>query len=235
LWWRFWRRISAVEKAGLDSVGIVDSSRRPRAAFHMTQPVIPVAPFAHLTLRAHYPAPARVELVYRPASQRLMRTVLWIAVCWGAIPLLLWVPPHYPWVAGAFVAGAYLAYREWTGRYSVHSFAGICPRCGSPLSLGIDRKIDLPHTLTCFNCHFEPRLEVSFAHGGEPEEVRLEHQAPDCVGRWKKRWLADSPFLYCEECHGGTPWSEGAKELAEAENERAEILARLTEEGRPLI
>ncbi|MQA89449.1 MAG: hypothetical protein GEU90_04330 [Gemmatimonas sp.] len=201
----------------------------------MVQSGIPVAPSACLTLRAHHPAPARVELVYRPASRRLARTLFWIVACWGSIPLLLWVPPHYPWVAGAFVAGAYLAYRDWTGRYSVHSFAGICPRCGSPLSLGLDRKIDLPHTLTCFSCHFEPRLEVSFAGEGEGQVVRLEHQVPECVGLWKKRWLADSAFLYCEECHGGLPWSDVAKEQAEAENERAEILARLTDEGQPFI
>ena len=187
-------------------------------------------------MRAHHPAPARVELVYRSAPQRFVRALAWLLVCWGAIPVLLWIPPHYPWVTAAFLAGAYLAFRDWTGKYAVYSFAGICPRCGSPLSLGVDRKIDLPHTLTCFHCHFEPRLEVQFAGTGEaPAFEKPEHQLPECVGLWKKRWLADSPFLYCELCHAGVPWTEPAAELANAENERAEILSRLTDEGRPLI
>ncbi|MEX2582704.1 MAG: hypothetical protein WD766_05500 [Gemmatimonadota bacterium] len=202
----------------------------------MVESDVPLTPAAHLTLRAHNRAPARVELVYRPASRRMLRTVLWLIACWGSVPIVLWIPPHYPWAAAALVAGAYLAYRDWTGRYAIHSFAGICPRCGSPLSFGVERKVDLPHTLTCFSCHFEPRLEVSFAARGCTGMVeRPEHQVPECVGVWKKRWLADSPFLYCEDCHAGVPFTDESRAVAEAENARAEILARLTNEGRPLI
>jgi hypothetical protein len=195
-----------------------------------------LAPTAHLTLRAHSPAPARVELIYNPFAGRALRTLLWLALCWGAIPLLMWVPPHYPWVTSAFFLGCYLSFRSWTGRYRVRSFAGICPRCGSPLSLGIDRVIDLPHTLTCFHCHFEPRLEVHFATGAETLRDRLpEHQAEDCVGLWGIRWLADEPFVYCERCHGGAPATPAARERALAENDQAALLSRLTDEGKPLI
>jgi hypothetical protein len=194
-----------------------------------------LAPLAHLTLRAHPPAPARVELAYRPPLARLYRTLGWLLLCWGSIPLLLWVPPHYPWIAGAFVAGAYLAHRTWTGRYSIRSFAGICPRCGSPLSLGRDRTIDLPHTLTCFHCHFEPQLEVHFAPPKPEMRVTLEHQSPNCVGLWEVRWLADEQFLYCGACHSGAPADAKLRRQADLENEAAGLLARLTNEGRPLI
>ena len=194
-----------------------------------------VAPPAQVTLRAHSTAPARVELVCVPRSRRALRTALSLLVCWGAIPFLLWVPPHYPWVAAAFFVGAYLAVRGWTGRYTIRSFAGICPRCGGALSLGADRTVDLPHTLTCFRCHFEPRLEVAFAEKNARSYGTLLHKQPDCVGSWEIVWLADEPFLFCDRCRGGVAATAEAREAAEAEREAAELLERLTDEGTPLI
>jgi hypothetical protein len=193
----------------------------------------PQAPPARVTLRAHYPAPARVELAYRPLPGRVVRTLLSLAVFWGAIPLLLWVPPHYPWVMGAFCAGLYLAHKFWTGRYRVFAFAGVCPRCGGALALGPDRTIDLPHTLTCYRCHFEPLLEVSFEPPASEEAV--EHHHANCVGRWSLRWLADEAYLVCEVCHASSPASPDAQRAADAENERGHLLAWLANEGRPLL
>jgi hypothetical protein len=196
---------------------------------------VAISPSARITLRAHKPAPARIELEYRPTVRRVLRAMAWLVGCWGSIPLLVWVPPHYPWVTLAVIAGWYLAYREWAGRFRVSSFAGICPRCAQPLSLGIDKLIDLPHKLTCYTCHFEPRLEVRFPSRGEEETVVLEHQIPDCIGLWERRWLADAPFVYCEGCHAGKPEIAEVRAMAEAENERAELLRRLSDEGWPMI
>jgi hypothetical protein len=194
----------------------------------------PRAPQAQVTLRAHRPAPARIELSYRPLPGRLLRTALALLLFWGAIPLLVWVPPHYPWVIGSFCVGLFLAYRAWTGRYRVYSFAGICPRCGHAVSLGIDHEISLPHTLTCYHCHFEPRLEVRFegeAAGAGP----LEHQGGSCTGLWEVRWLADEPFVVCDRCLAGAPATPETHRAAEAENQRARTLTQLTREGRPMI
>lgn len=193
-----------------------------------------LAPRAQVTLRAHTSAPARVELVRRSAAGRFLRAAGWLLLCWGSVPFLLWIPPHYPWVGAALLAGVYLAHRSWTGRYGVRSFAGICPRCGSPLSLGVDRIIDLPHTLTCFSCHFEPRLEIRLGTEGDlPPE--LAHQRPDCTGVWHTRWLADAPFIYCAECRGGEPLTLEMARQAQEENDRGETLQRLADEGWPLI
>jgi hypothetical protein len=194
------------------------------------------APHAEVTLRAHFPAPARVELVYRSLPRRLLLMALSLTVFWGAIPFLLWLPPHYPWVLGAFFGGLFLAYRSWTGRYRVISFAGICPRCGLPLSLGSDRTISLPHTLTCFHCHFEPQLEIRAPD--DPDDAAAEslsHRSPECVGHWSLRWLADEAFMVCERCRAHRPATPGARRAAAAENDRADLLERLTREGRPLI
>ncbi len=190
---------------------------------------------AFLTLRAHRPAPARVELTVRSRARRFLAVFGWLLLCWGSIPILLWVPPHFPWVALAFLIGGLLAFRSWTGRYTVHAFAGICPRCGSAISLSGERRMDLPHTLTCFHCHFEPRLEVRA--GGPNGELltRLEHQAEHCVGLWEVRWLADERFVYCAHCHGGVRADAAMVETAETENAAARLLTRLSNEGRPLI
>jgi len=196
---------------------------------------IPQTPRAFLTLRAHRPSPARVELTVRPRLRRFVTTCAWLALCWGSIPLLLWIPPHYPWVALAFLIGAYLAFRNWTGRYKVHSFAGICPRCGAGISMSGERKLDLPHTLTCFHCHFEPRLEIQFEEPEKDLVPPLEHQSEHCVGMWEVRWLADEQFLYCSYCHGGARADDALVEKAEAENAAARLLMRLSNEGRPLI
>lgn len=189
-----------------------------------------------VTLRAHQPAPARVEMVYLPLPARAFRLVLALVVFWGAIPLLIWIPPHYPWVTASFVTGFYLAYRQWTGRYRVRFFAGICPRCGHPLSLGRERCISLPHTLTCYHCHFEPRLEVDFAvDETSSTPADLVHREPGCAGRWELRWLADQTYMVCSGCHCGRRATPEVRQAAEAENGRADILLQLTREGRSIL
>lgn len=189
---------------------------------------------AHLSLRAHTNAPARVELEFNPSGPRIFKAVaLWIA-CWAAIPFLLWVPPHYPWVLAAFLAGPFLCHRTWTGRYTIRSFAGLCPRCGSPLALGVDRTVDLPHTLTCFRCHFEPLLEVHFVQPGRSSETgTLRHQRPHCTGRWSTLWLADEPYVFCEACFAGLPATAETTAAAGRENEMGDLLGDLADEGWP--
>lgn len=189
---------------------------------------------ALVTLRAHKSAPAHLELTYRPLPGRLGRTLLALVCCWAAIPFVIWIPPHYPWVVTCFLAGAYLSHRQWTGRYRVSYFAGICPRCGHAVSLGVDRCISLPHTLTCYCCHFEPKLEVNFVPERAVVETALEHRDGDCVGRWEPRWLADEPLLVCTHCHASAPSSEATRRAALDENDRAELLDQLTREGRML-
>jgi hypothetical protein len=195
------------------------------------------APPARLALVFHAPTVARVEVRYRPAPGRLARALASWAVCWGSIPLLVWVPPHYPWIFAAFVAGIFLPYRFWTGRYVVLSFAGFCPRCGRELELLRGSKIDLPHALTCFGCHFEPVLEVSVANSRRAtraaETVRVDHRSPECGGRWR---VERGGFaLSCDACgvrHCATP---AARRAADEENRRGDLLAELTSEGRFLL
>lgn len=192
------------------------------------------APPAHLTLRAHPPALARVVLVYKPLPGRLARTLASLAFFWGIIPLVLWVPPHVPWVVGSFVTGLYLAHKHWTGKYLVCSFAGVCPRCGGALELDLGTTINLPHTLTCYCCHFEPRLEIARPAPDRPRAAndRVEHRTAECAGRWSLHLFGKERFVVCERCGACHPAAPEAQRMAEAENERGDLLARLTREGR---
>lgn len=187
------------------------------------------APIAQVTLRAYPPAPARAELVHRGVPERLLRVALCLACFWGAIPVLVGLPSHSAAIAFSLVAGFFLARHQWTGRYQVRSFAGICPRCGAPLSMGMDHLIDLPHTLTCFHCHFEPVLEMRSL---QLDALLPVHQTPDCTGDWELRWLADAEFVVCTDCHAGCPATGAARDAADEENARSELLSRLTREGR---
>jgi hypothetical protein len=135
----------------------------------------------------------------------------------------------------AIAAGIYLARRSFLGRYRVSYFAGICPRCGQPISLGLDRCISLPHTLTCYSCHFEPTLEVRFVTPERQSEARPEHADPACVGRWEARWLADEQVIVCNRCRASCPATPAATIASVEENERADLLDQLTREGRLIL
>ena len=194
-------------------------------------------PQVHLVLRAHAPTPARLGVVYQSYPWRLLKTVFSLAFFWGICPYVVWLPPHYPWPVLSFCTGAFLAHRFYTGRYVVKWFAGECPRCGRHLKLTPGARIDLPHTLTCFGCHFEPSLEP-FTLAGEEEIASgaqgIRHVLADCAGTWRVERMWDQDWVSCDACgarHHATPALVAA---AEDENERGRLLESLASEGRYL-
>ena len=120
----------------------------------------PTQTAARLTLPGHSPVPAAVELRHRPRQKRMMRAVGMLVLFWALVPLVFFIPPHLPWALGAFAAGIYFALRNWRGEYVVDSFSGSCPRCGQPLKIAPGALVRLPHTVTCYNCHHEPGLQL---------------------------------------------------------------------------
>jgi hypothetical protein len=198
----------------------------------------PEAPLARLALVFHAPTIARVEVVYQPASGRIARAVVTLVLCWGCIPILLAIPPHYPWAALAFLAGTYLPLRIWSGRYLIRSFSGFCPRCGRPLRLPVGSKITLPHTLSCFGCHFDPVLEAAFTADRTPpaaESQWVEHRHPECAGRWEVEERGDLASIICDQCHARHCATPAAIASAEAENHHTEVLEELAAKGRFLL
>lgn len=189
------------------------------------------APPVQMSLPAYPPAPARVGLVYQPMPGRAVKTVVSLVACWLLAAPSFWLPPHYPWPVVCICLGAWLAHEFWTGRYRVRWFVGMCPRCGRHLRIGAGARISLPHTVPCLACHFEPRLEVQRADERAPERL-LRHVVADCTGTWTERWMWDERFLGCGACGARHPATPDFRRLADAENERGELLRRLADEGR---
>jgi hypothetical protein len=198
----------------------------------------PEAPPARLALVFHAPTIARVEVEYQPAPGRLFRAMIALVLCWGCIPFLLLIPPHYPWAALAFFAGAYVPFRIWIGRYMVRSFSGYCPRCGRPLDLPAGTKITLPHTLNCFGCHFDPVLEAAFPEQPAPRgpaDQWVDHRFSECSGSWKLDQRGDVASVVCDGCHVRHCATPAALASAEAENYHSDILEELAAKGRFLL
>jgi hypothetical protein len=189
------------------------------------------APPVQLVLRAYPPAPARVGLTYQPFPARLLKSVASLVVFWTLAPWSVALPPYYPWPILCLCTGAYLAHLFWHGRYRVRWFVGVCPRCGGQVRLSMGERIDLPHTLTCFACHFEPVLEVADARD-VPAPDPLPHVRADCTGRWTEEWMWDDRFLACDGCGARQPATPELRRRAEEENEHGALLRQLADEGR---
>lgn len=120
----------------------------------------PARPPARLHLPGSGTAPAEIEAIAQPRGARLTRALLALFGSWALIPLVFFIPPHFPWVAAAFGGGLYLALRFWRGELYVSSFEGACPRCGTALELKPGARIRRRQTLDCYGCHRQPELIV---------------------------------------------------------------------------
>ena len=118
------------------------------------------SPPARLHLPGTGTAPARVEVIHQPRAKRLTNALLALVGCWILIPLVFFIPPHFPWVLGAFGAGVYLAWRFWRGELYVSRFEGACPRCGTALEVKTGSRIRRTQTLECYGCHRQPELII---------------------------------------------------------------------------
>ena len=113
---------------------------------------------ARITLFGHQSRPAHLEVVVYPAWARFARTAGYFLL-WIVATILTLVFTFDPFVGSfPFVIGAWLVYRSWKGRYHVKFFRGACPRCDQDIPVRTGSKIDLPCSLVCYNCHFEPEL-----------------------------------------------------------------------------
>lgn len=124
----------------------------------MTNAVI--SPPARTSLRGHEPRPAEISLEQRSRQTRMTRSILTLLGFLILAPIVFFIPPHIPWALLAVGAGFYFAWRQWSGEYIVHGFAGQCPRCESSLEIKPGEKIKLPLEMDCYECHHKPVLTV---------------------------------------------------------------------------
>ncbi len=131
------------------------------------------SPPAHTQLFGFKPTPARVEVIARPTSWRASHALVSLAIGWGLIPVVMFVPPHVPWVLAGFFGGIYFAIHYWRERYTLVALETTCPKCGSPLRQEKPTRLALPHRLHCDSCQQNPILEVDvrgLAPGGATAE-----------------------------------------------------------------
>jgi hypothetical protein len=107
--------------------------------------------------------PVEMSVRQRPLSWRAGGAARTLAVFVVVAPLVAIVPPHAPWAIGASAAGAILARRRWSERFTLERVEGACPKCGAPLSVRAGR-LKLPHPVACDACHHQTSLRF-------PEQV----------------------------------------------------------------
>ncbi len=122
---------------------------------------------ARLILPGRPAGTARTQLTHRSLQQRALQGLgAWLGL-WALAPLVMFVPPHLPWVLAALVLGLYFGIRYWRGEYVVRAFDGACPNCGEPLELKKGSHIRIPYRIDCFNCHRSAQLVLDQeAHAG---------------------------------------------------------------------
>ena len=116
---------------------------------------------ALLTLRAHEPTPAELDVVDVPRGKRMARAFAFLIGFWVLGAVCVFIPPHIPWPVLGFFLGIYFFWKNWSGEYVVRDFHGNCPRCGHALEIEEGTRLKLPHTLNCPECHFDPVLRLA--------------------------------------------------------------------------
>lgn len=120
---------------------------------------------ARLVLPAAGSTEARLTVEPRPKGTRTTRAALILVMTLFLAPVTVLVPPHFLWPLVVLAAGAYFAYREWTGEYIVHGFEGACPRCGEPVEIEPGTRVRGRQRVECYGCHREPELLIDEATG----------------------------------------------------------------------
>lgn len=129
---------------------------------------------ARITLFGFEPTPAEARVVHRPRRWRLTRGLLWWLGCWVIAPIVVFVPPHVPWVLAAFLAGPILGYRRFTEHYTLLEMKGTCPNCGEPLKVEKPTRFAVPYSVHCDHCHNDLQLHADL-DAVTPSEARAAH------------------------------------------------------------
>ena len=123
---------------------------------------------ARLTLFGCVPTPVALTVEPRARWERILRAFLSLAAAAITAPILFLIPPHAEWVLLSAAAGIYWFRKNWIAEYVVVSFAGICPKCHTPVEVKAGTTLRFPHGVVCYSCHEHPALEPGEAPPVEP-------------------------------------------------------------------
>lgn len=116
-------------------------------------------PPAALELFGFAPTPARVQVMARSTAWRVGHAFGYLFLCWACIGVVMWVPPHFPWILTAFFLGIFFFVKYIRQRYTLVSLEGTCPRCGQAQSIKKPTRLAIPHRIYCPSCH-QPLLLI---------------------------------------------------------------------------
>jgi hypothetical protein len=105
-------------------------------------------------------APAVATVVERTPRWRAIGAIQRLALWWILLPIVVWIPPHFPWVVLVLVLGAAQAYRRYHEYRSLVALHGTCPKCGTEQDFTVSGPLRGHEKVTCEHCRWELRLEV---------------------------------------------------------------------------
>lgn len=81
-----------------------------------------------------------------------------LAVWWALALVVVWIPPHVPWVLVVLVVGALRARSRWVQRRTLVALHGTCPKCATEQEWTGGGSV--PDRVRCVECKWELRLQV---------------------------------------------------------------------------
>jgi hypothetical protein len=102
---------------------------------------------------------ARARVVERTAGWRRSGALMQLSI-WLLIPVVMWVPPHAPWVLLVLGVGAVRALNRYREHRTLLSLRGACPKCGTEQDFHELGRMKQPHTVHCAQCRWELRVDV---------------------------------------------------------------------------
>jgi ribosomal protein S27AE len=123
-----------------------------------------ISPPAQLDLFGFHPTPARVVLLPRSGAWRAGHAFGLLLLCWAAIGVVMWLPPHIPWVLAAFFLGIFFFVKYIRERNTLVELDGTCPRCGAAQTIRKPTRLGVPHRVYCPKCRQMLLLRTTEPH-----------------------------------------------------------------------
>ena len=124
----------------------------------MTAVDVPEVP-ARLVFAGGEWTPVRARVIERTPAWRRSSALMQLG-WWLLVPVVMWVPPHFPWVALVLGIGAYRALNRFREHRTLVSLHGACPRCGTEQDFQELGRMKQPHAVHCAHCRWELRVDV---------------------------------------------------------------------------
>lgn len=114
------------------------------------------------------PAPGYARIAERSSRWRTVGALRQLALWWGLMLLVVWIPPHLPWALISFTVGAIRAYRRYNEQRTLVSLRGVCPKCANEQEFAGGVPLKNAQTVTCAACQWELKVDLSSEPAAAP-------------------------------------------------------------------